>query len=260
MPLTKGNPLNTGATAPEVEVEGTITKVPTTRKPASEGSKFTQEGKARFASLSEEEKVLAGSKSGTLHVDTILGLYNQDKRAVSKDQRVTCNKMIGFECHSDEPIQVPVIDPAKGDPRLKWTPVDPSEIAYKNVAAGETFQVTFLEMVYLINRIEYSGLAEFQGNPRGFGILVKANKWATGESAVPCISFGLAQGSIKEVTVAIDEPDAQGNKVINERYAEKFSYFLQKKSAPRGTTGGAKKSDTPVQIVNSAQIRSILGI
>lgn len=218
---------------------------------------FTARGKAILASDPEALKI-AGSKSGTLHIDAVLGLYNKDTRQKKgpEKERVQCNRPIGFIIHSDEDIQVPVIDPALGDPRNKWSPLAPESIQYKDVKAGEQVQMTYMEMVYLISKIEYSGLAESDGDPRGFSILFKSiNKYLSGESALPCVTFGFKNKSIKEQTIAIDD-----GKTVFPEYAEKFGYFMRPKAtAPRGGSS-VEKEVTPKAVLQTAQLRSILGI
>lgn len=234
-----------------------VPAVKATGKKDTGADNFAARGKAILAADPDQMK-MAGSKSGTLHIDLVLGLYNKDTRqkAGPDKERVQCNKPVGFVIHSDEDIEVPVIDPALGDPRSKWSPLAPESIGSKSVKAGEKVQVTYMEMVYLILRVEYSGLAEVDGDPRGCSILFKSvNKYLSGESALPCVSFGFKNKSIKEQTIAIDD-----GKTVFPEYAEKFSYYLKPKtSAPRGSSSSSSEA-TPKAIFQAAQLRAILGI
>lgn len=173
------------------------------------------EGQEIIDSLTDEERKILRSKSGTLHFKRLLTLGSVRYKGASKP--------VGVALVSDEDISVPVIDVMKN----QETGIDvENDISYREVKAGEEFYLTYYEFMFLIIRDEYAGYFEANGNPYGAHLSVKSPAFKREEVKLPTptINFAKGTGSIKtkDNMFDIDEPSPDGKWVIKpgfERFA-----------------------------------------
>ncbi|MCC0567175.1 hypothetical protein [Brevibacillus borstelensis] len=172
-------------------------------------------GKEIINAMTENRKKNLGSKSGTLHFVHSLGYPN--KRGISKP--------IGVTLKSDEDIQVPVID-IKKDNETGINPVN--DITYRTVPAGEEFDVSLYEFMYLIIQDEYAGYFWVDGNNRGAFFSPRLSLYLNGEKKlpVPNIEFD------KKCNINIDMVDIYqtartGGVEVKPQYAAKFGALFE---------------------------------
>ena len=228
------------AKAPETKNTG--------RKTANE--EVIAKGTAIISQMTEEERAALGSKSHTLHFKHLLGLASKkSRRKVSKDESKDCSTPVGIVFVSDEEITVPVIDINKN----KDTGIASEDITYRTVAAGEEFQVTYYEYMFLILRDEYAGLCEAKGDVNGAYFSPKLPAFSKGEAKLPTPTINLKSGSVKENMVDIDVKTENGW-AIQEGY-EKFADLLRKSKPSKS---GGSKSSTPTPTVVAVALRRML--
>lgn len=207
-----------------------------------------------LASLSEDQRAALGSKSGTLHFVHLLGLASRKAtRRVSQNENKECSTPVGITLYSDEAIEVPVISVLKD----KNTGIDASaDIETRKVKAGEQFNVSYYEFMYLILRDEYAGFLEANGDAHGAYFSPKLPAFWSGSAKLPTPTVNFRQGSVKASMIDIDEKTPDGWK-IKEDYVEKFGPLL-KKNRPQRASGA--KSSTPQPTVVAMALQEILGI
>ena len=212
------------------------------------------QGSEILASLSEEQREALGAKSGTLHFVQLLGLASKkSSRRVSATESKDCSTPVGITLVSDEAIEVPVIDVLKD----KNTGIDPAtDISYRSVAAGEQFDVTYYEFMYLILRDEYAGFLEANGDEKGAYFSPKLPAFWKGDAKLPTPTVNFKTGSVKSTMIDIDEKGPNGW-VVKPQYAEKFG-ALMKKSTPQRAAGN--KSATPAPTIVAVALQKILGL
>lgn len=211
-------------------------------------------GQEILASMSEEERKNLGSKSHTLHFVHLLGLASKkSSRRISATETRDCSTPVGVTLVSDIDIEVPVIDVLKN----KDTGIDPkTDISYRKVKAGEQFDLTYYEFMYLILRDEYAGFCEANGDPKGCYFSPKLPAFWKGEAKLPTPTINFKSGSVKATMIDIDEKGPNGWQ-IKPQYAEKFGPLLQK-SKPQRAAG--QKSATPAPTVVAVALQRILGL
>jgi hypothetical protein len=236
---------NTGAVAPT----GTAPK----GKKTAANEEILNQGQEILAAMSEEERNGLGAKAGSLHFVQLLGLASKkSSRRVSATESKDCSTPVGITLVSDEAISVPVIDVAKN----KDTGIEQSDISYRDVAAGEQFDVTYYEFMYLILRDEYAGFCEANGDERGAYFSPKLPAFWKGEAKLPTPTVNFKSGSVKSTMLDIDEKGPNGW-AVKDQYAEKFGALL-KKSTPQRAAG--TKSTTPAPTVVAVALQKILGL
>jgi hypothetical protein len=210
------------------------------------------QGNEILASMSEEARAALGSKSNTLHFVRLLGLASKkSSRRISADVSKDCSTPVGITLVSDEAIQVPVIDVLKNkDTGIEYG----TDVAYIEVPAGQEFDVTYYEFMYLILRDEYAGFCSHDGDARGVYFSPKLPAFWKGEAKLPTPTVNLKVGSVKASMIDIDEKGTNGW-VIKPNYADKFGP-LMKKSTPQRAQGA--KSATPAPTVVAMALQKIL--
>lgn len=236
---------NAGAVSTATAAKGKKTKA---------NEEILAQGSEILASMSEEQRNALGSKSGTLHFQNLLGLASKkSSRRVSANESVDCSTPVGIVLVSDEDIQVPVIDITKD----KNTGIDPAtDITYRTVKAGEQFEVSYYEFMYLIIRDEYAGVCEANGDATGAYFSPKLPAFWKGDAKLPTPTLNLKNGSVKASMIDIDEKGPNGWE-IKPQYAEKFGALLRK-SRPQRASG--TKSATPAPTVVAVALQKILGV
>lgn len=215
-------------------------------------AEITAQGNEILASMSEEERAQLGSKSHTLHFVRLLGLASQkSSRKTGPNETKDCSTPVGIELVSDEPILVPRLDVTVN----KDTAINPeTDITYEEIPAGQTFEVTYYEFMFLIIRDEYAGLLEANGDPRGAYFSPKLPAFWKGDAKLPTPTINFRTGSVKASMYDIDVKGPNGWEIKPEyaRYAP-----LLKKSTPKRAAG--KKTTTPPPVVLSKALQKILG-
>lgn len=248
MALTnKSNPVapNAGVSAPNAAAnKGKRTKA---------NDDIIAKGTEILASLSEEQRNALGAKSGSLHFVQLLGLASKkSSRRVSATESKDCSTPVGITLVSDEAIEVPVIDVTKN----KMTGIEPEDISYKTVQAGEQFDVTYYEFMYLILRDEYAGFCEANGDARGAYFSPKLPAFWKGQAKLPTPTLNFKNGSVKSTMLDIDEKGPNGW-VIKPQYAEKFGALMTKRTPQRAA---GTKASTPAPTVVALALQNILGL
>lgn len=211
------------------------------------------QGTEILASMTEEQRSALGAKSGTLHFQHLLGLASKkSSRRVSATESQDCSTPVGISLVSDEDIEVPVID-IKLD---KNTGINPEDIGTRTVKAGEAFDVSYYEFMYLILRDEYAGFLEANGDDKGAYFSPKLPAYAKGDAKLPTPTINLKAGSVKSTMIDIDEKGPNGW-VIKDQYAEKFGDLLRK-SKPQRAAG--TKSSTPAPTVVAVALQKMLNL
>lgn len=206
-----------------------------------------------LAGLSEEQRNALGSESGTLHFVQLLGLASKKStRRVSATESKDCSTPVGITLVSDKDIEVPVIDVTKN----KDTGIEPEDIGTRAVKAGEQFDVTYYEFMYLILRDEYAGFCEANGDEKGAYFSPKLPAFWSGQAKLPTPTVNFKNGSVKSSMIDIDEKGPNGW-VIKPQYAEKFGALMVKRTPQR--SAGAKSS-TPAPTVVALALQNILGL
>ena len=232
------------------DVNVTADVAPKTKGNNTANQELISLGTAEIASMDEAARANLASKSGTLHFVSLLGLKSKKtERVISGRQSVESFQSVGITLVSDEPISVPVIDIKKD----KNTGIDPAtDITYRDVAAGEEFNLSYYEFMYLIVRDEYGCLCEAGGDPQGCYLAVKMPAYARGEAKLPTPTICFKSGSPKENMIAIDEQDAEGKWSIKPEYAEKFGDLLRRRT-PTRSAGAKTKTPKPVVVAKALQ-------
>lgn len=167
-------------------------------------------------SIDKNQRKKLGNKSGTSHFVHSLGYPN--KRGFSRE--------IGVTLKSDEDIQVPVIDIKKDDE----TGIDlANDITYRTVPAGEQFDISLYELMYLIIQDEYAGYFGVNGNERGAVLLPKLTRFLNGEKKlpIPYVQFEKNDNFIFN-TVDISKSTESGDIEVKPEYAAKFGELSNK--------------------------------
>lgn len=226
------------------------------KKPQAASEAILKKGHEILAAMDEEKKATLGSDSGTLHFQHLLGLPSKmGTRKAGPQSHVPCSTPVGVTLISDKDIDVPVIDITKN----KDTGIDfNTDITYKRVKAGEAFDLSYYEFMYLILRDEYAGTCAFGDDPKGVYFSAKLPKFMKGEAKLPTPTINLKSGlgSIKANMVDIEEKGPDGSWVMKEKYKEKFG-ALVKRGIPRRASG-ASTPQTPTATVVAVALQKLL--
>ncbi|MCM3624825.1 hypothetical protein M4D70_21605 [Brevibacillus borstelensis] len=163
-----------------------------------------------ITSMDETRRRNLGSKSGTLHFVLSLGYPNKRGNL----------GQIGMTLKSDEDIQVPVIDIKKDNE----TGIDPvNDITYRTVSAGEKFDISLYELMYLIIQDEYAGFFRVDGNERGAVFSPNLTRFLKGEKKLPIPKIEFEKNDkFKFITVDISKSTESGEIEVKPEYVAKF--------------------------------------
>lgn len=231
-----------------------VAKAAKTRKPAA-NAELVEKGKEIIATMNPEERAKLGSMSSTLHFVHLLGLGSKKgTRRISQTENEVCSTPVGVTLRSDVDIKVPVIDINKN----AVTGIDPEkDITYREVKAGEEFDLTYYEFMFLIIRPEYSGYCEANGQPDGCYFSAKCPAYVRGDAKLPTPTINFKSGSIKATMIDIDEQGPDGKWRIKPQYEEKFGPLLRKARPQRARTAS---DAVPTAYAISAALREALKI
>jgi hypothetical protein len=253
---------NPNAAGPAVAVPGAGDGIAVTsraKKLDPQKDAFEKSANEEYNNLSEDQKAALCSESGSLHFVSMLGMVHVKalRRGQNREGIDTC-KMYGIRMVSDKPIKIPQI-PIQYD---HITGVPEGVLTYKDVKAGEQFDLSTIEFMYLIIRPEYSGVCDDgKGNPNGLFLSVKTGKYFASNAKMPTPTANLkGDGSPKETVIAIDEQvmDESGKPiwVIKQEFKEKFGPLLQKERASRATTSRTKDPNLRQKVLTT-KLRSM---
>lgn len=230
------------------------TKTKETKKSTNKGEvkEMNKEVKLADTKLMEAVKMNKdlASKSSTLHFVTLLGLESKKSRRKTPETYVKCPTTVGVTLKTDIAIKVPVIDVLKN----KDTGIEPSDISWKSVKAGETFNLNMYELMYLVIKPEYSGFITRNGDDKGVYFAPKMSSFNSGKSKLPtpALAFKNGTGSIKESMLVIDE-QVNGQWEVKAEYKEQFGSLLERKVR-------AKKESTPAPMLTALALQELLGV
>ena len=196
----------------------------------------------------EQEVTKLGSKSGTLHFITLLGLASKESRRKVGENYLPCPTTVGVRLQTDETILVPVIDVRKN----KDTGITSEDIKVRTIQAGEVFDLNMYELMFLVTKEEYGGFISRNGNPQGVYFAPKMHKFNTGEAKLPtpALNFKSGTGSIKAEMLVIDEK-VDNKWGIKSEFAEQFGGLFEKKEK-------VKKVAVPTPTVVALALRQML--
>lgn len=236
-----------------MEALGGVVQAPAT-KAKKDSDYLAIRGNAILAGKTEEEREMLGCKSDTLHFQYLLGLASKKStRRVSQNETKGCSTAVGVALVSDEDITVPVIDILKD----KNTGINPEDISYREVKAGEEFYLSYYEFMYLIVRDEYAGVCCSGDNPQDIYFTAKMPAFLSGKNKLPTPTINMRNDSIKKSIVNIDEKGPNGEWYIKDAYAEKFGALIKKQTPKR--SAGAKNA-TPKSTLVALALKDILGV
>lgn len=229
-------------------------KIPTNKPKANK--EHIRIGESVLATLSTDEVKGLGHKSGTLHFQHLLGLQSKKADRVGKNRSFHDSfKAVGVTLVSDEDIQVPVIDVLKD----KTTGINYEEdVTFREVKAGEAFDLNYYEFMFLIIRDEYAGFCSREGDPQGVYFSAKMSAFLKDQAKAPTPTINFTQeGSPKENMIAIDRKEADGRWVIKDEYAEKFGALLKRRTPNRSNDA---KQSVPTPTITALALSQILGV
>ena len=213
------------------------------------------EGNRLIEEMSEEEKARLGSQSDTLHFIWLLGFASKQKtRKIANYYGVEATKIstpIGVKLRTDIDIEIPYL---KDVTKNNKTGIDPIEdFDYRIVKAGEEFNLTLYEFMYLIIRDEYNGRLSVNGKDFYAYLSVKAHAYGevyklkdneenvknsgiqsskdkrTNLLPTPTIIFEKDNGSSRENMVDIDVRNEDGEWFIKEEEYKRFEPLLNRR-------------------------------
>jgi hypothetical protein len=165
-------------------------------------------GRKIINAMNDEEFGRIRSKSDTLHFNQLLGLASKKTTRKVKTsygtEIIDCSTPIGVMLKTDIDIEVPYL---KDVTKNKNTGIDPIEdIEYKSVKAGEYFDLTLYEFMYLIIRDEYGGYLKVDGKDFYAHLSVKLPAFIKGKAKLPTptINFEKGNGSARASILDID--------------------------------------------------------
>lgn len=172
------------------------------------------EGLEIIESMSNEEFENIGSKADTLYFIQLLGLASKKTtRKVTShlgNEVKDCSTPIGVSLRTDIDIEVPYLKDVNMN---KDTGIDIEEdINYVLVKAGETFDLTLYEFMYLIVRDEYGGFLKVDGAGFYAHLSVKLPAFKRGDAKLPTptIVFEKGNGSARATMIDVDEKSSEG--------------------------------------------------
>lgn len=208
----------------------------------SKGVAFRARGAQARANMSEDQKVLEGSKSDKVVLLATLGNPAKSQPRKKGGDYIASKKVCGYQIKVLEDTTVPVAP-------LKENCVDeldvqtpPSERAVK---AGEIVNLNVMETALMISRIEYGGSFTGEGTSAYITATISKSK----ENPSPCLRT--LEGSIKENMIMVAEMVGQkdgkgGHAEVKEEFKE-FAPLFRKRSAKRAGSGNGHKAGEAIK-------------
>lgn len=206
------------------------------------------EGNRIIESMSEDEKAKLGSKSDTLHFICQLGLASKKRSRKVNGENTDSFTPVGVKLRTDIDIKIPYL---KDITKNNKTGIDPDEdFDYRIARAGEKFDLTLYEFMFLIVQDEYNGRLIVNGKDFYAYLSVKANAYGevykleeneahdndsgtrslkrkNAKLPTPTIIFEKNNGSSKENMIEIDRKE-DGSWIIKEEF-KRFEPLLSKR-------------------------------
>ncbi|WP_096202952.1 hypothetical protein [Bacillus sp. FJAT-45350] len=197
--------------------EALVSNQPSSAKSESE---LLIKGQNIIGSMDEKHRSLLGSKSGGVHcVNELRYKVHSDFESLIPKR----GRLVGLTLVSDEEIQVPRI-PVTIDyfDKEYENSFAPTNIDNRIVKAGEQFDVTLYEFMFLIIRDEYVGYCESSGDPKGVYFSPKLKHYLEGKSKFPTPNVKSEQ-PLNQVEIS-EKKD--GVVAIKPEYLAKFGELL----------------------------------
>lgn len=228
---------NQGAT-PVAGAEGAV--VATTGATVTENKKgnssfeeFKATGASARATMTEEEKNAEGNKSGEIQFVTALGNPAKKVKRVQKKDKIDSHECIGYRLKALAPTQVPTCVPKKGA-KSSNNPMDVEEPTWREVPAGEDFDVSLAELGHLICQPQYAG--SFTGGNDEVVLHVTISE---SRGSVPLTVLKRKSAPIKDNMILVAEKttvDGKPRYVVKDEFKEKFGYLFERTATTRGTS------------------------
>lgn len=213
--------------------------------------KFKQTGVSVREQMTEEQKALEGSKSGAVKFITALGNPKKPVKRVQGGERLPSYEVVGYKFEALEPVQVPTCLPKKG----AKSNMDVEPPTWREVKAGEQFDLSCAELGVMIAGIEYAGI--FNGGGDEVILHVTISKARGG---VPNTVLKRREGALKsDLTLIADKEKGENGKstyTVKPEYAEKFGYLFVQTPTNRGTAGATKVGESPRELAAALRVYS----
>lgn len=224
----------TPGTAPQAP---TVSTAANKKGSAQKTEAFQNQGASIRANMSEDEKALEGSKSGTVEFIGCIG--NPAKKQPRKTQGTykESQQVVGYIFKMMEDTEIPVA-PLKEDCKTIFDVQSPAKRVAK---AGEEVYMNIMEAAMFISRPEFGG--EFKGNGKTVFLSVVFAK--TKDTPTPCLKRPTAEGSIKTNMIMCAEKvgagaDGTGGTWQTIEHCEQFAPLFRKRNMTRRGAGTGK--------------------
>lgn len=224
---------------------------PTVADSKAKGNKAFQDFKAKGQAIRESEgydKAIESQKSGAIQFISCLGNPARTQKRTEAGQNKDSCQVIGYKLKALEPIEVPVakiIDKSK--------PMAHGEITYKQVAAGEEFDVSLFELGALISKPEYAG--KFTGGGDEVVLHITMSKGNDNEPLTVLKRKGspLKDTMIKVATESVNAENGKKTYSCLPEYEEKFGVYFVRKSGPVGGSKASKPQESAQDLAAAFQ-------
>lgn len=213
------------------------------------------QGEQIYASKSEEERSAMGSKSDTVEfISLITNPYFSVSRKEKDGKVVKGEETVGaiFKNVGTEPLTV------KTFPNKTYNVMDADfeKMEDREIAPGEEFQMTSVEVAELMTRDEFGSRITGGGK-----IVSYTTQTPKDPTQMPTTKLRIKDGSVKEFSVSIADTSADGKtKTMKEEFQEKFGIFATR-GTRRNSVGGRSKAPkvNPAGLAVQALFRQKMG-
>lgn len=211
---------------------------------------FKNKGESIGQMLTEEQRLLEGTKRASIQFIRALGNPKQKQDRVSKGAAVGSYKPIGYLLKALEDITIKKF-PLKAN-CVNLIDVNLDAVSTKTIKAGEEFEVNIRELGDLISKTEFNGFFTGGGKEVYLGVTF------SGERTEPLPILKAKEGSIKEnmELVATETVGADGKKTytVLPQYEETFGVLFTARKATRTSKGnGGRTSEQGQSAANIAR-------
>lgn len=221
-----------GAEGTAVATTGTGTAVDK-KKGNSSFEEFKATGVSARATMTEEEKNAEGGKSNVIQFVTALGNPAKKVKRVQKKDKIDSHECIGYRLKALEAVQVPTCVPKKGA-KSSNNPMDVEDPIWREVPAGEDFDVSLAELGHLISQPQYAG--SFTGGNDEVVLHVTISE---SRGSVPLTVLKRKSAPIKDNMILVADKttvDGKPRYVVKDEFKEKYGYLFERTATTRGTS------------------------
>ena len=255
--LTFNNHKNTPTNTDDVD-KPTTKRRKKGNKSKNANSKFVEDGKLFYNSLSENQRKFIMSKWQSLVFLHLLGVYSiTDSRAIPKldetghstgeSERVLSPKPVGVAIYLKEDTEIPYL-PVYPNHVEAYTHMPLEEVkkmvTFKKELAGTTVYLQMMEVYLLLIKPEYAGLFDADVKGCQYAYLTQKTQNVGTKQCIPTPSINLQHASSKATTVPMDSIEVQTTKtgkkrIISAKILEGYERFEpvirkgRKKAVPR---------------------------